>query len=110
MKKYYSLILFAVFVLLAGAILLAKSGKNDFVENNQIPSFVNDASNSGTSNNNPIDIQDDMNSTDASIESVDLENIEVDFEQDANETEDLLDDYSDFDQDIDADSIDEGLL
>ncbi|MCK9378818.1 MAG: hypothetical protein M0P97_01585 [Candidatus Moranbacteria bacterium] len=112
MKKYYSLILFAVFVLLAGAILLTRGGKeNAMEENGQSPSFADDTFiNDGESDF--ADTQSDMDDVNAGadVENVDLENIEVDFEQDVNETEDVLNDYSDFDEDINVDSIDEGLL
>lgn len=111
MKKYYSLILFVVFVLLAGAILLFQDGKDESAMNNQAPIASEDmdvdsdfpVENSGSE----IDSNDEVASD---PEYADLENISVDFEQDVVETEDILDDYSTLDGEIDADSIDDDLL
>lgn len=110
MKKYYSLILFVVFVLLAGAILLFRGGKDESAMNNQAL-IVSDDMN--VDSELPVKNSNNENSNDAvgsDPEYADLENINVDFEQDVVEAEDILDDYSTLEGDIDADSIDNDLL
>ncbi|HBO16490.1 MAG TPA: hypothetical protein DD451_00580 [Candidatus Moranbacteria bacterium] len=114
MKKYYSLILFVVFVLVAGAILLFQSGKNERSINNQAPIVSEDAnvdSEFSTENlGSEIDSNDENDEVVSDPEYADLENVSVDFEQDVIETEDILEDYSNLDGEIDADSIDDDLL
>ncbi len=106
MKKYYSLILFVVFVLLAGAILLFRGGRDESAINNQatiISDDVNVDSELSVENSGSDEVASDP-------EYADLENISVDFEQDVIETEDIIEDYSTLEGDIDADSIDNDLL
>lgn len=107
MKKYYSLILFAVFVLLAGVILLVRDSSDVSTEITQPPVNTNELT------PDPVDegAQEQVGEViEAAPEYVDLENVQVDFEQDLVETDDIMDDYSEFDQDIEVDSIDEAVL
>jgi hypothetical protein len=104
MKKYYSLVLFVVFVLVAGAIFLGGGKKENVTVKEQT---VQPADNSTVGNDvssAPVD------AVESAPEYVDLENVEVDFEQDITETEDILDDYSEFEGNIEVDSIDENVL
>jgi len=100
-KKYYGWILFGVFIIIAGILLIMNSSffKNDELEISAPAGNLN----SGLPEEKVLP----ENET---VTEIDMENSDADFEADIDDFESDLESLDDFDEDIDLESINDAEL
>ena len=100
-KKYYGWILFGVFIIMAGILLIINSSflKNDELEISTPAGNLN----SGLS-------EEKISPENETVSEIDMENSDADFEADIEDFESDLESLDNFDEDIDLESIDDAEL
>jgi len=100
-KKYYGWILFGVFIIMAGILLIINSSflKNDELEISTPAGNLNSSLS-----------EKKISPENETVSEIDMENSNADFEADIEDFESDLEDLNDFDEDIDLESIDDAEL
>ena len=103
-KKYYGWVLFGVFIIIAGILLIMNFS---FFKKNRLEISAPLPFNGSNFNS----AEENVSSEDETTVEIDMENSDADFEADADDFKNELEDMDEFDKDIEVDSInDEELL
>ncbi|MCD6149450.1 hypothetical protein J7J13_01540 [bacterium] len=100
-KKYYGWILFGVFIIIAGILLIINSS---FLKNDELEISA------PAGNLNPSLSEEKILPENETVPEIDMGNSDADFEADIEDFESDLESLDNFDEDIDLESIDDAEL